>query len=161
MYFTYCQLWIPLVAVALWDDFVVRREMRWAKTERYEVTRRRRRKRNAHPVVHSYRWWRCGYGALYWRRTADLLPVALSKGRWETQAQVGRRRVAAVEKTGCGCTAVIDSPGARLATLFLHGNAATSAPGRTSRHSSRGSAVLMLDYRGLRQERRPIHGAGL
>jgi len=39
MYFTYCQLWIPLVAVALWDDFVVRREMRWAKTERYEVTR--------------------------------------------------------------------------------------------------------------------------
>jgi hypothetical protein len=39
MYFTYCQLWIPLVAVALWDDFVAHREMRWAKTERYEVTR--------------------------------------------------------------------------------------------------------------------------
>lgn len=39
MYFTYCQLWIPLVAVALWDDFVTRREIRWAKTERYEVTR--------------------------------------------------------------------------------------------------------------------------
>lgn len=38
MYFTYCQLWIPLVAVAIWDDFVLRREMRWAKTERYEVT---------------------------------------------------------------------------------------------------------------------------
>jgi len=24
--------------VAIWDDFVLRREMRWAKTERYEVT---------------------------------------------------------------------------------------------------------------------------
>jgi hypothetical protein len=39
MYFTYCQLWIPVVAVALWDDFVARREIKWAKTERYEVTR--------------------------------------------------------------------------------------------------------------------------
>jgi len=39
MYFTYCQLWIPVVAAALWDDFVARREIRWAKTERYEVTR--------------------------------------------------------------------------------------------------------------------------
>lgn len=39
MYFTYCQLWIPVVAVAIWDDFVARREIRWAKTERYEVTR--------------------------------------------------------------------------------------------------------------------------
>ncbi len=37
MYFTYCQLWIPLVAVAFWDDFIARREIRWAKTERYEV----------------------------------------------------------------------------------------------------------------------------
>ncbi len=35
MYFTYCQLWIPVVASAFWDDFVVRREMKWAKTERY------------------------------------------------------------------------------------------------------------------------------
>ncbi len=39
MYFTYCQLWIPVVAVALWDDFVMRREIKWAKTQRYEVTR--------------------------------------------------------------------------------------------------------------------------
>lgn len=37
MYFTYCQFWIPLVAVAFWDDFIARREIRWAKTERYEV----------------------------------------------------------------------------------------------------------------------------
>lgn len=38
MYFTYCQLWIPVVAVAFWDDFVTHRAMKWAKTERYEVT---------------------------------------------------------------------------------------------------------------------------
>lgn len=38
MYFTYCQLWIPVVAVAFWDDFIARREKKWAKTERYEVT---------------------------------------------------------------------------------------------------------------------------
>jgi cellulose synthase/poly-beta-1,6-N-acetylglucosamine synthase-like glycosyltransferase len=38
MYFTYCQLWIPVVAVAFWDDFVARRAIKWAKTERYQVT---------------------------------------------------------------------------------------------------------------------------
>jgi cellulose synthase/poly-beta-1,6-N-acetylglucosamine synthase-like glycosyltransferase len=37
MYFSYCQLWIPLVAGALWDDFVVHRPMHWAKTERFDV----------------------------------------------------------------------------------------------------------------------------
>jgi hypothetical protein len=37
MYFTYCQLWIPVVAIAFWDDFIVRRPMRWAKTERFEA----------------------------------------------------------------------------------------------------------------------------
>jgi cellulose synthase/poly-beta-1,6-N-acetylglucosamine synthase-like glycosyltransferase len=38
MYFTYCQLWIPLVAGALWDDFVVHRPVHWAKTERFDVS---------------------------------------------------------------------------------------------------------------------------
>ncbi len=37
MYFSYCQLWIPVVARAFFDDFVVRREVKWAKTERFEV----------------------------------------------------------------------------------------------------------------------------
>ena len=37
MYFTYCQLWIPLVAGALWDDFIAHRPVRWAKTERFDV----------------------------------------------------------------------------------------------------------------------------
>jgi hypothetical protein len=37
MYFTYCQMWIPLVAKAFWDDFIVRKPMRWAKTERFDV----------------------------------------------------------------------------------------------------------------------------
>lgn len=38
MYFTYCQLWIPVVARAFYDDFIARRPLKWAKTERFEVT---------------------------------------------------------------------------------------------------------------------------
>ncbi|MBI3698000.1 MAG: glycosyltransferase family 2 protein [Acidobacteria bacterium] len=38
MYFSYCQLWIPVVARAIYDDFIARREFKWAKTERYEVS---------------------------------------------------------------------------------------------------------------------------
>jgi hypothetical protein len=37
MYFTYCQLWIPVVAAAFYDDFIVHREIKWAKTERVQV----------------------------------------------------------------------------------------------------------------------------
>ena len=37
MYFTYCQLWIPVVAAAFYDDFIVHRAIKWAKTERYQV----------------------------------------------------------------------------------------------------------------------------
>ena len=37
MYFTYCQLWIPVVAAAFYDDFIIKRAIKWAKTERYQV----------------------------------------------------------------------------------------------------------------------------
>lgn len=37
MYFTYCQLWIPVVAWAFYDDFIARRPAKWAKTRRFEV----------------------------------------------------------------------------------------------------------------------------
>lgn len=37
MYFTYAQLWIPLVAAGFYDDFVVGRERKWDKTKRYEM----------------------------------------------------------------------------------------------------------------------------
>jgi cellulose synthase/poly-beta-1,6-N-acetylglucosamine synthase-like glycosyltransferase len=37
MYFTYCQLWIPVVAAAFYDDFIIRRAIKWVKTERYQV----------------------------------------------------------------------------------------------------------------------------
>ncbi len=37
MYFTYCQLWIPVVAAAFYDDFIIHRAIKWAKTERYQV----------------------------------------------------------------------------------------------------------------------------
>lgn len=37
MYFTYCQLWLPVVAAAIYDDFIAHRAIKWAKTERVEV----------------------------------------------------------------------------------------------------------------------------
>lgn len=38
MYFTYSQLWIPVVLKGFYDDFIVRKEVRWAKTERFKVS---------------------------------------------------------------------------------------------------------------------------
>lgn len=35
MYFTYCQLWLWVVCRGFYEDFILRREMKWAKTERY------------------------------------------------------------------------------------------------------------------------------
>ena len=40
MYFTYCQLWIPVVAWAFYDDFIRRRPAKWAKTRRFETVDR-------------------------------------------------------------------------------------------------------------------------
>lgn len=37
MYFTYAQMWIPLVAAGFYDDFVMGRERKWDKTKRYEM----------------------------------------------------------------------------------------------------------------------------
>jgi cellulose synthase/poly-beta-1,6-N-acetylglucosamine synthase-like glycosyltransferase len=37
MYFTYCQMWIPLVARAFYDDFIVHKTFHWAKTERFDT----------------------------------------------------------------------------------------------------------------------------
>ncbi len=37
MYFTYTQFWIPVVAAAFYDDFIIHRAIKWAKTERYQV----------------------------------------------------------------------------------------------------------------------------
>jgi len=37
MYFTYCQLWIIVVFKGFYEDFVLKREMKWAKTERFIV----------------------------------------------------------------------------------------------------------------------------
>jgi cellulose synthase/poly-beta-1,6-N-acetylglucosamine synthase-like glycosyltransferase len=36
-YFTYCQLWIPVVLKAIYDDFVLKKTRVWAKTERFAV----------------------------------------------------------------------------------------------------------------------------
>ena len=37
MYFTYCQLWLVVVVKGFYDDFILRRERKWAKTERFVV----------------------------------------------------------------------------------------------------------------------------
>jgi cellulose synthase/poly-beta-1,6-N-acetylglucosamine synthase-like glycosyltransferase len=36
-YFTYCQLWIPVVLKGLYDDFICRKARIWVKTERFEA----------------------------------------------------------------------------------------------------------------------------
>jgi len=36
-YFTYCQLWIPVVCIGFYDDFLRRKARIWSKTERFEV----------------------------------------------------------------------------------------------------------------------------
>ncbi len=38
MYFTYSQLWIPVVIKGFYDDFIARKETRWIKTERFPVS---------------------------------------------------------------------------------------------------------------------------
>ena len=36
-YFTYCQLWIPVVLKGAWDDFFLRKEHVWVKTRRFQT----------------------------------------------------------------------------------------------------------------------------
>ena len=36
-YFTYCQLWIPVVLKGFYDDFIRKKARTWAKTERFQV----------------------------------------------------------------------------------------------------------------------------
>jgi len=38
MYFTYSQLWIPVVIKGFYDDFIAKKESRWIKTERFAVS---------------------------------------------------------------------------------------------------------------------------
>ena len=37
-YFTYCQMWIPVVLKGAFDDFVLKREHVWVKTQRFRTT---------------------------------------------------------------------------------------------------------------------------
>ncbi len=37
-YFTYCQLWIAVVLKGVYDDFILKREHVWVKTQRFRVT---------------------------------------------------------------------------------------------------------------------------
>ena len=94
----------------------------------------------------------CGYGALYWAANSGIYyPSRYPKGRWETQAQVGAADVWLRSSDGVRLHAWwIDAPGARVATLFLHGNAGNISHRGPHIEAlvAAGSAVLMLDYRG-------------
>ena len=39
MYFTYCQLWIYVVGRGLYEDYVIKREIKWDKTPRMGETK--------------------------------------------------------------------------------------------------------------------------
>jgi uncharacterized protein len=102
----------------------------------------------------------CGYGALYFAANrAIYYPSRYPSGWWHVQAQVSAADVWLRASDGVRLHAWwIEPPGARIATLFLHGNAGNIT--HRARHiqeiTAAGSALLMLDYRGYgKSEGRP------
>jgi fermentation-respiration switch protein FrsA (DUF1100 family) len=102
----------------------------------------------------------CGYGILYFAAgRAVYHPSRYPSGWWEVQAEVQAQDVWLHTSDGVRLHAWwIEPAGARVATLFLHGNAGNIT--HRVRHireiTAAGSAVLMLDYRGYgKSEGRP------
>lgn len=102
----------------------------------------------------------CGYGVLYLAANrAVYYPMRYPNGWWQAQAQVGAADVWLRASDGVRLHAWwIEPPGARIATLFLHGNAGniTHRVTHIQEITAAGSSVLMLDYRGYgKSEGRP------
>jgi len=102
----------------------------------------------------------CGYGALYFAANrAIYYPSRYPSGWWHLQAQVSAADVWLRTSDGVRLHAWwIEPPGARIATLFLHGNAGniTHRVRHIQEITAAGSALLMLDYRGYgKSEGRP------
>jgi fermentation-respiration switch protein FrsA (DUF1100 family) len=102
----------------------------------------------------------CGYAAIYFAAgRAVYHPLRYPEGFWEAQAEIPAQDVWLRARDGVRLHAWwVDPPGARIATLFLHGNGGNITHRvRTMREiAAAGSAVLALDYRGYgRSEGRP------
>jgi hypothetical protein len=96
------------------------------------------------------------YGVLwFWAERAAYYPAKFPEGFWDLQSAVEAQDVWPREKLHAWWVAV---PEARVATLFLHGNAGnlTHRAYRVPEWRAAGSAVLLLDYRGYgKSEGRP------
>jgi pimeloyl-ACP methyl ester carboxylesterase len=86
-------------------------------------------------------------------------PVRYPNGWWDMQAELGARDVWLRASDGIKLHAwMIESPGNRPVTLYLHGNGDNLSlrPGHLREISAAGTSVLILDYRGFgRSEGRP------
>lgn len=101
-----------------------------------------------------------GYGVLYYlAHRAAYFPARYPEGFWDARAQAGADDVWLRSAGGVKLHAWWAAlPGARLTTLFLHGNAGnlTHRAYRIAEWKAAGSAVLLVDYRGYgRSEGRP------
>ena len=94
----------------------------------------------------------CGYGALWFCANRSIYyPLKYPQGLWQLQTQL--RAEDTWIRTGDGVQIHgwwVREEGARLVTLFLHGNAGnvTHRYARIREITAAGSSVLMLDYRG-------------
>ncbi len=100
------------------------------------------------------------YGVLYFFvQRSVYFPFKYPQGFWEAQSQLGAADVWLRASDGVRLNAWWFAPReARLATLFLHGNAGnvTHRAGHIQEITAAGSALLVLDYRGYgRSEGRP------
>lgn len=83
-------------------------------------------------------------------------PARYPKGWWDLQAELGARDVWLRTRDGVSLHAWwIETPGSRLATLYLHGNNGNvaSRPGHLREITGAGSSVLIVDYRGYGRNR--------
>ena len=93
-----------------------------------------------------------GYGALYFLANRSVyFPFKYPQGSWDQQSQLGAADVWLDTPDGVRIHGwFVERPGARLVTLYLHGNAGNITHRYQQIHeiTAAGSSILMLDYRG-------------
>ena len=97
------------------------------------------------------------YGALwYFANRSNYYPLKYPQGLWNLQAQLDAEDVWLRTPDGVQIHAWwVRQEGARLVTLYLHGNAGnvTHRYSQIREITAAGSSVLMLDYRGYGRSR--------